>query len=251
MTRIGVISMKGGVGKTSVCVNLACALVKRWRGGVTVVDLDPQGAAPWHLGVGANANDGLCKRSVVGKSWRGAAIRTEWGVDCVPYGVVTHDERKALEALLATQPEWLAKGIKQVSKDSSLVLIDTPPGPSPYLRQVLRTCDLLIVVLLADAGSYATVRSLQTLLQELGDEAAPPTVYVVNQLDAADRFAGDVCAVLRQQVGAALSAIPIHYDEAMREAVAFQRPVLQYDPHGQASYDLDKLSRWLVRELEK
>ncbi len=243
--------MKGGVGKTSVCVNLACALAKRWGDGVTVVDLDPQGAAPWHLGVGGSVVDGVCQRTLANKSWRGAALRSEWGVDCVPYGVVSHEERKAMEAIISSEPGWLAKGLKQVSKDSGLVLVDTPPGPSPYLRQVLRTCDLLLVVLLADAGSYATVRSLQAMLQDLGGETAPPAIYLVNQLDAADRFAGDVSAVLRQQVGSALSAIPIHYDEAMREAVAFQRPVLQYDPHGQASYDLDKLSRWLVRELEK
>jgi cellulose synthase operon protein YhjQ len=203
------------------------------------------------LGLGSAVSDGHCHRSLAQKSWRGLALSTEWGVDCVPYGAVDQMQRRQLEALIASRPDWLEKGIKQSCKDTSLVLIDTPPGPSPYLRQVIRTCDLLMVVLLADGGSYATVRSLQSMMHELGEEFAPPLLYVVNQLDSTDRFSADVCAALRQQVGPALSSIPIHYDEAMREAVAFQKPVLQYDPHGQASYDLDRLARWLVRELEK
>jgi chromosome partitioning protein len=52
--RIAVINMKGGVGKSTLCVNLAWhyAAMGRWAKNVLVVDLDPQfNASQYMLGV--------------------------------------------------------------------------------------------------------------------------------------------------------------------------------------------------------
>jgi chromosome partitioning protein len=49
MTVIAVISPKGGVGKTTVAVNLASTLAAGGR-AVRLVDLDPQNALRLHLG---------------------------------------------------------------------------------------------------------------------------------------------------------------------------------------------------------
>lgn len=47
---IAVANQKGGVGKTTTCVNLTCALKKRGR-RVLLVDCDPQGNSTSGMGV--------------------------------------------------------------------------------------------------------------------------------------------------------------------------------------------------------
>ena len=53
---VAVVNQKGGVGKTTVTLGLASAAMEAGR-RVLVVDLDPQGATSWVLGV--EPDDGL------------------------------------------------------------------------------------------------------------------------------------------------------------------------------------------------
>ena len=58
--RVAVMNMKGGVGKSTLCVNLAWhyAAMTRWAKNVLVVDLDPQfNASQYMLGVQRYENE--------------------------------------------------------------------------------------------------------------------------------------------------------------------------------------------------
>ncbi len=131
-----------------------------------------------------------------------------------------------------------------------LVLIDTPPGPSVYLKQAFACADLVVIVLLADAGSYATIPAMESWIADMvmrrPDSArALPSVYLLNQMDEAGPLARDIGEVLRQRLGQRLAPIGIHRDEAVSEALAFQQPVLRYDPHCQATHDIQRLASWM------
>ena len=55
---IAVANQKGGVGKTTTCVNLTCALKKRGR-RVLLVDCDPQGNSTSGMGVDKTTSNGV------------------------------------------------------------------------------------------------------------------------------------------------------------------------------------------------
>ena len=77
------------------------------------------------------------------------------------------------------------------------------------------------------------------------------SVYVLNQVGRSEPLNRDVSELLQQHLGARLAPIRIHRDEALSEALAFQQPVLIYDPHGQASHDLARLAAWVIDTLNR
>ncbi len=254
MSVIGIVSMKGGVGKTSVTANLAAAMsTKLGPGRVSVVDLDPQNALHWHFGLEDPQTEGVCRQSLRGDDWSGVALTNEFDVVCLPYGMASESDREAFETLLADEPDWIGDQIRRTGLDNdSVVLIDTPPGSSVYLKQAFACADLVLIVLLADAGSYATIPAMESWLDEMS--VLYPrlrSVYVLNQVDRSDSFNRDVADLLQQHLGDRLAPIGIHCDEAVSEALAFQQPVLAYDPHGQASHDLARLAAWMIDTLNR
>lgn len=252
MSVVAIVSMKGGTGKTTLTANLAAALaVRLGPGRTTVVDLDPQNALHWHFGLRAAA--GVCTHAPHDGDWRDIIEATHYEVGCLPYGAASGSQQDAFETLLATQPDWLGRQIARAGlADDAVVLIDTPAGASVYLRQACACADLVLVVLLADAGSYATLPAMQAWLGGLRlARPALPSLFVLNQVDARQVLAHDVATVLQQQLGAAIAPGGIHRDDAVAEALALQQPVPIHAPHSQASHDLAHLAALVVETVNR
>lgn len=253
MKVISIASMKGGVGKTSVVANLAHALSKKFEAtAVNVLDLDSQSAVQWHFGLTDHALRGICLQAIEPGSLREVAVQSSVGVTLFPYGSADEPSRLSFEALLSERPDWLRLQLESLGlDDQALVLIDTPPGPSPYLAQALACSDLIISVLLPDAASYGTVPAMETYLDEMIPiNPSLRSLYLINQLDESDELGSDMTRTLRQHLGERLVPTVINCDEALKEALAMQKTVLEYDPHGQGSYDINALACWLLGTLE-
>jgi cellulose synthase operon protein YhjQ len=254
MSVIGIISMKGGVGKTTTTANLAAALTtKLGSGRVFVVDLDPQNALHMHFGYGDSDVGGICEQSLSNGNWREAAFQSEFGVTCMPYGTPDEPDRKAFESLLAENENWVGSQIQRTGLNhNSVMLIDTPPGSSVYLKQVFACADIVLLVLLADAGSYATIPAMQAWLSSnLNMNSNLKAMYVLNQIDRSEPLNRDISDSLKLGLGKLMAPIGIHTDEAVSEALAFLQPVLAYEPHGQASHDYAQLASLLINTLNK
>lgn len=254
MIVIAVISMKGGVGKTSATANIAAALaLQLGKDAVGVIDLDPQNSLHLHFGQSSAVTAGLSGHSVQGGDWRELNFHSEYGVDCIPYGEVTEQEREAFESLLEAQPDFISQRLLQAGyADKRVVLIDTPPGPSVYLRQATSCADIAIAVLLADGGSYATLPAMEAWLAEVA--AARPdfrSLYLFNQVDGMNALGLDVIEVVRSHLGTRVMKNVIHSDEAVAEALAFQQPVSAYAPHSQVTRDLEQVAKQLALSLAR
>lgn len=238
MKVIAVVSAKGGVGKTTVCTNLAAALRLRGK-AVLVVDLDPQNAVASHLGTGVNPANGIGAAFAGADDWRDLCGKTKSGIHVLAFGQPSEAVRDDLESKLRNEPDFLACKLRDMRlPENMVVLLDTPPGPSVYLKQALAAANVALLVLLCDAGSYATVPMSKRLIDTYCQDRPGFIGYacVVNQVDVSRQLNRDVLQGLKAFFGSRIVGL-VHQDQAVAEALACQESVLLYAAHSQASAD--------------
>lgn len=248
---IAVLSPKGGVGKTTVAANLATELAQVGK-RVYLVDLDSQNAARLCFRTDFCDPVGHAPGARTGAAWSDCCRGTELGVICVPFGIVGEHERECYERTVASDPHWLSRGLASLhAPDDALFVIDTPPGGSVFLPQVLSNAGVLLSVLLADAASFATLPTMERWLSDFRDRAPARqrSFYLVNRIDDSRPLPRDVHAAMREQLGYRMLGGVIHFDGAVEEALASQLPVAAYDPKARAARDFRELAAWLMSIL--
>lgn len=125
MTRIiGIVNLKGGVGKTTTCVNLGAALALKGQ-RVLLVDLDPQQSLTNWAGIDqwptiSDVLSGEAESSQAVVKWE------KTGCWVIPSG---GDLRlKEIQLMSATQREFVLKNKLQMLKDFDYIFIDTSPS---------------------------------------------------------------------------------------------------------------------------
>ena len=247
MQVITLISGKGGVGKTTLAANLAVAMVQRDK-RVLLVDLDPQNAQRLHLGMDPEEIAGLVREGVGPAS----IFDSPFGVKFIPFGRVTEDELAEFEAALRSDPIWLAAGLATLeSSRFDIVIIDTPPGPSVYLHQALQAAQRALVVLLADAASYATVPKMLDLVAEYtaGRSDFAGVHLLLNQMPTKSVLGHQVRSALFGSYAQQMVPVSVHRDARVSQALAYERPVLEYEPGCKASLDIQYVADWILDSL--
>ena len=163
MPTLAVISLKGGVGKSTVCLGLAGAA---WARGmsVLVIDLDPQANAtvaldvPPHVftvsDVLADARPGVARDAIIPSGWgpRVHVLPSEEGL--------AHRNRPEGEDSAARLRVTLAG----VTDSYDLVIIDCPPSLDELTRNALAAADAALIV--TEPGLFAlqgAARAMQAI----------------------------------------------------------------------------------------
>src|SRR5260370_30850632 len=118
-------SPKGGVGKTSLSVNVAGVLA---RAGlrVLVVDLDVQNSLRLHLGVQLGDERGLAPSLVNGRSIREGVIAAGSNLLVMPFGQVSPAGRYAVSDYFALHAKWLKATVSPFPLPSVVCCLNPP-----------------------------------------------------------------------------------------------------------------------------
>lgn len=250
MSLICCVSPKGGVGKTMITANLAAGLAKYDRLQVIAVDFDPQNMLRLHLGGDLSDREGFV-RSVEDTEVWGNALRQDKksGVILLPYGQLSPDRALETDSILAQRPDLLWRPLlRMAASPNTVVIIDTPPGPSVMLRAILPCVDLLLPVLAADSASLVLYSGIAS--GKIYSEVKPESHrYIINQFDPSTRLGKIVGQGLIDKMGKKLLGT-VYRDEHVGEALAMQQLITNYAPFSRAASDLQVISERVARYLD-
>jgi chromosome partitioning protein len=232
-SRIFVIAnQKGGVGKTSVAVNLSASLAHYGR-RVLLVDLDPQGNAT----TGSGIDKGACENTVYGvllgeHPARDAILRCEGNYDIIP---ANRDLAGAeVELINIERREFrLREALVDVAKDYDHVVIDCPPALNMLTVNGFAAADAVIIPMQCEyyalEGLSDLVGTLRKVKQNLNPkieiEALVRTMY-----DPRSTLTVQVSDELKRHYGDKVFDTVIPRNIRIAEAPSFGKPVLLHDP---------------------
>lgn len=233
MTKIyAVANQKGGVGKTTTCVNLAASLVATKK-RVLLVDLDPQGNAT--MGSGIDKDD-------VERSVYDVLTQRSTTADCIltsesgGYQVLpANSDLTAAEVEMLSLPNkerLLQQGLLKIRDHYDYIIIDCPPSLNMLTVNALTACDGVIIAMQCEyyaleglSALVNTINQIQQLLNpQLKIEGLLRTMY-----DPRNSLTNDVSAQLTHHFGDRVYRTCIPRNVRLAEAPSFGQPVLAFD----------------------
>lgn len=254
MTKIyAVANQKGGVGKTTTCVNLAASLVATKK-RVLLVDLDPQGNATMGSGVDKSdleltIYDVLTDRASVAE----CLVLSESGqYQVLPAnGDLTAAEVEMLS--LPNKERRLDKALTEVAAQFDYILIDCPPSLNMLTLNALAACHGVIIPMQCE---YYALEGLSALVGTINQirEVLNPRLKIEGILrtmyDPRNSLTNDVSAQLFQHFGDQVYRTCIPRNVRLAEAPSYGQPVMVYDRQSKGAISYLALAGEIIRRNE-
>lgn len=238
---IAVTSGKGGVGKSSLALNLAVAAASRDR-RVVLVDAD-LGLANLDVMCGVNPSAGLADVIAGRRHLSEITVPTHYGIDLVPgaSGIA------ALADLDDEDRQRLLAQMETLERAADLIVIDTGAGISRNVVRFAAAADEVYVIATPEPTSITDAYAAIKLISMTKEHAA--VRLVVNQASSrreAGKVGGRIASVSRRFLGLSVDeAGYILQDSKVGEAVRLRRPLVRAFPGSEAALCIASLAKKL------
>lgn len=250
---VAIANQKGGVGKTTTCINLAASMAATKR-KVLVIDLDPQGNATMASGVDkyqveATAYDLLVEDTPFAEV---VCRKTSGHYDLIAAnGDVTAAEIKLMEVF--AREVRLKNALAPVKDEYDFIFIDCPPSLNLLTINAMAAADSVLVPMQCE---YFALEGLTALMDTISKLAA-----VVNEnlkiegllrtmFDPRNRLSNEVSDQLKKHFGSKVYRTVIPRNVRLAEAPSHGKPAMYYDKYSAGSKAYLALAGEMLRREE-
>ena len=226
---VAIVNQKGGVGKTTTCVNLAAAL-KYLGKRVLLCDFDPQANATSGMGVDKSTSNGVYDVLINGVDTAKAIVATPYG-DVLPSSKALAGASVEMIDLPERQFR-LRMALEQVRDNYDYVFIDCPPSLELLTLNALCAADSLLVPL---QGEYYALEGLSDLMNtvRLVRRSLNPKLEIegvlLTMFDGRTNLAIQVAQEVKRFFPGKVYATVIPRNVRLSEAPSHGKPITSYD----------------------
>ncbi|ELH4835653.1 ParA family protein [Vibrio harveyi] len=250
---VAIANQKGGVGKTTTCINLAASMAATKR-KVLVIDLDPQGNATMASGVDKYMVDATAYDLLVEDTPFDQVVCTQntGKYDLIAAnGDVTAAEIKLMEVF--AREVRLKNALAPVRDNYDFIFIDCPPSLNLLTINAMAAADSVLVPMQCE---YFALEGLTALMDTISKLAA-----VVNEnlkiegllrtmYDPRNRLSNEVSDQLKKHFGSKVYRTVIPRNVRLAEAPSHGKPAMYYDKYSAGAKAYLALAGEMLRREE-
>lgn len=250
---IAIVNQKGGVGKTTTCVNLASAVSKLGK-KVLAIDMDPQGNLTSGFGIDKKELEMTVYDVLINNVDIDDVITRYSDNDLyiLPSNVDLAGAEIELVSMIAREYR-LKKGIEKIKDRYDFIFIDCPPSLGLLTINALTCADSIIVPIQCE---YYALEGLSQLINTVNlvkkhlNESLQIDGVVLTMFDSRTNLSIEVVEEVKKYFGEKVFMSIIPRNVRLSEAPSFGVPGIFYDPESKgAKAYLDLAEEYLKRQI--
>lgn len=249
---IAVANQKGGVGKTTTCINLACALAFSGK-KVLLCDTDPQGNSTSGMGIDkGTVSPSVYDILINGISAADAIVSTKYS-DVLPSN--KNLSGAGIELVGVPDREYvLRKALTPLKDQYDYIFIDSPPSLEMLTLGALCAADSIIVPIQCEYFAMEGLSDLMNSLRMIKRSMNPKLEIegvLLTMYDSRTNLSMQVASEIKRYFKNKVYKTAIPRNVRLSEAPSHGKPVMVYDPSSRGSKAYVGLAEEFIKKNEK
>ena len=227
---IAVANQKGGVVKTTTCVNLCAALTETGK-RMLLCDMDPQSNATSGLGLDKNRDaPNMYNALIEGADAAEVIVKTAYG-DVLPSNKILSGA--GVELVLMQGREYILKNVlAQIRDKYDFILVDCPPSLEMLTLNSLCAADTVLIPVQCEYFALEGLSDLMSTIRMIKKSLNPSLEIegvLLTMYDSRTNFSSQVATEIKKFFKQKTYNVSIPRNVRLAEAPSHHEPVTKYD----------------------